>query len=126
MSVYPRTNYEMTQSDLDVILDACRPVPYIVIGGHVPSSPQENANRAWAALGEKMGFDYMTVQPGNGDRLFSAVPSETKEQRKEREDREAIEHNLREIQRLEGEIQALQEQLEDLQAKRGVAQAGAK
>jgi len=69
----PRQNFEMTQADLDTILDACKPVPYMVFGGVAPRSPQENANDAWRALGKRMGFDHMTVQPtGQGDRLFSA------------------------------------------------------
>lgn len=58
--MYPRTNYEMTEADLAEILDACQPVPYMVIGNSFPSSPQENANRAWGRLGDKMGFDAMT------------------------------------------------------------------
>lgn len=45
--MYPRTNYEMTEADLEAIMSACKPVRYMVIGGHEPSSPQENANRAW-------------------------------------------------------------------------------
>jgi hypothetical protein len=37
------------------------------------ATPQENANRAWAALGDEMGFDYLTVQPSaRGDRHFTA------------------------------------------------------
>ena len=28
-----RKEYEMTQAQLDKILDACKPVPYIVVGG---------------------------------------------------------------------------------------------
>lgn len=47
----------MTEGDLNRILDACKPVA--VITGN---SPQENANLAWAELGKRMGFDYMTVQ----------------------------------------------------------------
>jgi hypothetical protein len=41
-------------------------------------TPQENANKAWQRLGEKMGFDYMTVQPipGKGQRHFTAVEGE--------------------------------------------------
>jgi len=70
-----RKEYEMTQTDLDTILIACTPVPYMVIGGIAPTSPQENANDAWAELGRRMGFDHMTAQPtGHGDRFFSAVP----------------------------------------------------
>jgi hypothetical protein len=74
-----RKENEMTQADLDRILEACKPVPYLIIGGVPPRSPQERANDAWAELGLRMGFDYMTVQPtGRGDRFFTAVPTENK------------------------------------------------
>lgn len=75
--MYPRTNYEMTDTDLERILNACKPVPYIVIGGIEPCSQQENANRAWAELGVRMGFDPMTVKPilSKGNKFFSAVPN---------------------------------------------------
>ena len=45
------------------ILDACKPVPYMVMGGREPSSPQENANHAWQSLGRTLGFKWDTVQP---------------------------------------------------------------
>ena len=81
----PRVDYEMTQEDLDTILDACKPVPCMMIGNSTPSSPQENANRAWERLGKKMGFDSKTARPSNkGSRFFSAVPSETETQKQER------------------------------------------
>lgn len=71
-----RTDFEMTQDDLDRLLTAMKPVPYMIIGGMTPRSQQENANDAWASLGAKMGFDPMTVRPnGKGDRFFSAVPT---------------------------------------------------
>lgn len=115
--MYPRTNYEMTEQDLKDIMEACKPVPYIVIGGHAPSSPQENANRAWEALGKKMGFDHMTVQPtGRGDRFFTAVPSETEDQRKARQEREAESAKLEEIERLNYEIAERQSRLAKLLA----------
>ncbi len=81
--MYPRTNYEMTEADLETLLAAMKPAPCIMIGGYAPPSQQESANAAWKALGEKMGFDHMTVQPiaGKGSRFFSAVPSETEEAR---------------------------------------------
>jgi hypothetical protein len=107
--MYPRTNYEMTEADLATLLSAMQPVPVMMIGGTAPSSQQENANRAWAALGTKMGFDSMTVQPipGKGDRFFSAVPSETDIQRAERMTREAEEKRLRELAEVDKQIQAL-------------------
>lgn len=111
--MYPRTEYEMTEGDLKAILDACKPVPVMMIGGTTPSSTQENANRAWAGLGERMGFDSTTVQPiaGKGNRFFTAVPSETEVVRKERLAREAEEKRQREIARLSGEIAERQRQL---------------
>lgn len=63
----------MTQDQLDKLLDACKSVPVMMIGGTTPSSPQENANNAWKTLGKEMGFKHMTVKPnGKGDRFFSA------------------------------------------------------
>ena len=72
-----RKDYEMTEKDLNTILEACKPVPMIMLQCGTPRSPQENANEAWRELGDRMGFDYMTVQPsGKGNRFFSAVSVE--------------------------------------------------
>ncbi len=71
-----RREFEMTQEQLDTILDACKPVPYIAVQCGGPRSPQESANVAWAALGREMGFQHMTVRPGEGDRFFTTEPSE--------------------------------------------------
>lgn len=74
----PRKRYEMTQAQLDAIYAACKPVPYIIVGGHPPPSPQERANAAWQRLGDELGFDGMTVQPtGEGDRFFTAEEKAT-------------------------------------------------
>lgn len=66
--------YEMTEEDLQAILDACKPTPCIMLQCGMPRSPQENANDAWEKLGRKMGFDYMTVRPipSKGNRFFTA------------------------------------------------------
>lgn len=72
-----RREYEMTEADYDLIIAASRPVPYLIIGGIAPMSQQERANIAWASLGQKMGFKYMTVRPGsNGKHSFTAEPLE--------------------------------------------------
>jgi hypothetical protein len=68
-------NFEMTQNQLDEIIDACKPVPLIALNAGMPTSPQEKANSAWEKLGKELGFDHMTVKPnGCGDRFFSAEP----------------------------------------------------
>lgn len=71
-----RKQFEMTEDQLEALLKASEPVPYLIVGGRPPSSPQERANAAWAELGREMGFDHMTVEPlpGKGDCFFTAVP----------------------------------------------------
>lgn len=67
--------FKMTPEQLQKLKDACKPVPYMVIGGVEPTSPQENANRAWRNLGDEMGFLWETVQPTGGDmHEFEAMP----------------------------------------------------
>ena len=67
------SDFEMTKEQLDEIMDACKPVPMIMLQCGTPRSPQENSNAAWKRLGAKMGFKHMTVRPnGKGDRCFSA------------------------------------------------------
>ncbi len=71
-----RREFKMTQEDMDGILKACQPVPYIVVGGLEPLSPQRRANIAWDALGGRMGFVGHTVQPvsGKSQLFFTAEP----------------------------------------------------
>lgn len=116
--MYPRTNYEMTKEDLEKILEACKPTRVMCLNGGTPlgGNQQENANSAWKALGEKLGFDYMTVRPieGKGQRFFSAVPSETETQKEERMKKEGEEKRISEIAQLEKEIQERQIKLDNL------------
>ncbi len=72
-----RKKFRMSDEDHDTLMAACTSTPAIMlhIGGG-PPTPQENANAAWAALGEKMGFQHMTVRPnGNDTHNFTAVPT---------------------------------------------------
>ncbi len=67
--------FEMSQEQLDKLLDACKPVAMIALQCGTPRSPQANANDAWAALGRELGFDHMTVKPSRRDqRFFYAEP----------------------------------------------------
>ena len=75
-----RKQYEMTQRQMNEILDASKPIPAIMLQCGPVSTPQANANRAWAALGETMGFKPMTVErvSGRSPRVFSAESIEAK------------------------------------------------
>ena len=71
-----RREFEMSEADLEELLDASKPVVYMVFGGVPPRSPRENANAAWRCLGERMGFDWTTVMPSRADqRFFTAAPA---------------------------------------------------
>ena len=110
--MYPRVEYEMSEGDLEKIMNACRPVPAIIVGGYTPPSVQENANRAWERLGKKMGFDYMTVRPTEkGNRFFTAVLLETEDQKWERLVKEKEEKRIAEIEQLKKEIKDREDRL---------------
>ena len=70
----PRREYEMTEAQLARLLEACRPIPYIIVGGMPPPSPQESANHAWQVLGQELGFVWNTVRPiaGKSQQFFTA------------------------------------------------------
>lgn len=76
-----RQEYEITEAQLESLMEASKPVRYMVFGGRPPSSPQENANRAWASLGAELGFDHMTVRPvqGKAQTFFTALATPEKE-----------------------------------------------
>ncbi len=69
-----RKEFKLTDEQLDKVLDASKPVKLIALQTGMPRSPQENANSAWKALGEEMGFQFMTVQPvpSKDDHYFTA------------------------------------------------------
>lgn len=71
-----RREFEMSESDLSAILEACKATPVMYLPGGQPMypSPEENANRAWRELGGRLGFAWATVRPvvGKGDRFFTA------------------------------------------------------
>ena len=119
MTIYAPVEYEMSNQDLEAILEACKPTPVMMIGNYSPPSPQENANNAWRKLGEQMGFDHLTVRPvhGKGQRFFTAIPSETPEARAERVAREKEERRKLDLQIAEHELRMAQEKVDLLRGK---------
>lgn len=77
-----RKEFEITDEQLAKILDACKPTPAMYLSGGIPmgGTPQENANSAWRALGQELGFDGMSVRPipGKSDRFFTAETIEAR------------------------------------------------
>jgi hypothetical protein len=70
-------NFKMTQEQFDALIKASQPVPMIALQCGKPRSQQERANAAWKALGDKLGFDHMTVRPTSDNQLcFKATLKE--------------------------------------------------
>lgn len=71
-----RKEFELTETQYQTLLDACKPTPLMYLSGGTPmhKSPQENANDAWDALGNDIGFIGVTVRPalGKSNRFFTA------------------------------------------------------
>lgn len=73
-----RKEYELTDAQYAKLIEACRPTPAIMLQCGPPTSPQDNANRAWCSLGKEMGFDGMSVKPSSkGERFFFADEAES-------------------------------------------------
>lgn len=116
--MYPRTEYQMTQEDMEKLLESMKPVPMIMLQCGEPRSQQENANAAWAELGARMGFDWNTVQSisGKGSLFFSAVPNEPEDIKAARLAKEAELAKQKKIAVIEAEIAAKKSELESLLA----------
>lgn len=71
-----KKEFKMSDEDLNELYECAKPVPYLVIGGRPPESPQEKANSFWDRLGKKMGFKPTTASPVSGkpDGYFTAEP----------------------------------------------------
>ena len=69
-----RKEFTMTETQLNRLIESSKPVPYMIFGEVEPTSPQKNANMAWARLGDELGFDSMTVRPvqGKTSKYFTA------------------------------------------------------
>lgn len=69
-----RREFELTEEQLESLLDACKPVVCIKVGTHLPGTPLAKGNAAWAALGKELGFSHLTARPvsGKGQRFFTA------------------------------------------------------
>lgn len=73
-----RSTFQLSDEQYQRIVKASQSVPYILgSGGIEPRSPQENANDAWRAIGDELGFVWDTAQPiGGSDRQFTAEKKE--------------------------------------------------
>jgi hypothetical protein len=70
-----RREFTLTIEQLEMLKEATKPLPRIMVGGKFPPTQQERANMMWILLGQTIGFDGRSVQPveGKGERYFTAI-----------------------------------------------------
>jgi hypothetical protein len=58
----------MTDDELKELLEASKPVPYMVIGGCVPESPVEKMMKVWQRIAQRVGCNVDSINDaGTGD-----------------------------------------------------------
>ena len=69
-------NYRMTDDEHARLIDACKPVPYMVFGGIAPESPTTKALRVWGEIAKRVGCVANTIGPSDtgDDRDFTGEP----------------------------------------------------
>lgn len=69
-----RQEYQLTDEQLQQLLNISKPAPAIALNCGEPPSPQAMANAFWQSVGSELGFDYMTARPvtGKGPKFFTA------------------------------------------------------
>jgi hypothetical protein len=77
-----RREFQLTDEELEELLQSIQAVPLIVLQAGMPKSPQERANDAWCKIGKAKGFDGMSVRPSaahpDNPLFFTAFPKEIK------------------------------------------------
>lgn len=60
--------YRMTDPELNELMEASKPVPYMVFGGIEPRSPRDNAMDVWRKVAARVGCDVDSIDSaGTGD-----------------------------------------------------------
>lgn len=60
--------YRLTDEELASLLDASKPVPYMIIGGLPPTSAREHAMRLWRHVADRVGCEVDSIaDAGTGD-----------------------------------------------------------
>ena len=73
--------YRLTDEELDEIMEASKPVLYMVVGGVGPRSPQEKVMDVWRKIAVRVNCDVESIGPADsGDyHDFKAEPLTTED-----------------------------------------------
>lgn len=66
--------YTLQEDEFVELVEASKPVPYLIAGGMSPPSQYDNAMRVWGKVAARVGCKLQTIAPGTSDRTFYAEP----------------------------------------------------
>lgn len=66
-------NYRLTHEELAEIIEASKPVPYMVIGGVEPQSPRDKVMAIWRRVAERVGCDVDSIDKGTTGDLHDFI-----------------------------------------------------
>lgn len=64
--------YQLTDQEFEELMDASKPVPYLVFGGVPPDSPREKAERIWRRIAQRVGCKWESIKAGDSEKEFIA------------------------------------------------------
>ena len=69
-------NYKLTDEELAELMEASKPVPYMVFGGIEPRSPRDNVMDVWRKVAARVNCEVDSIEnAGTGDNHdFTAKP----------------------------------------------------
>ena len=68
--------YELTEEEFKELMNAAKPVPYMIVGGRAPSSPYEMSKAIWYRVAQRVNCDVETIEgvDRNKPLIFRAEP----------------------------------------------------
>lgn len=70
-----RRDYRLTHADHTRLIEASKPVMYLVANGSEPTSPRDAAMRIWREIADREGVDVDSIRQGSdGNGHYTAIP----------------------------------------------------
>lgn len=65
----PKKRFRLTQDEWDEIMEAGRPIAFLIAGGTEPASPQERMRPIWQRIADREGVVMQSIAPYGNDPL---------------------------------------------------------
>jgi len=71
----PRQDYRLSDADFSRLIEAGKPVAYLIANGSEPISPRDTIMRIWKEIADREGVDVDSIRQGSdGNGHYTAIP----------------------------------------------------